>query len=290
MSCPYISVLTVASGRREILLRKAAALTAQTLAPELFEWVVYLGVGDAGARQALEALGLPFALRVVESDRPLGAAAARNACAQRTCGSVLLFSDDACLPAPRDLAAHVAEQERGLCVAVGSVVPEGGGGAAPRKQPKVDFGDLDGANCSVPATVFHALGGYDEALLGDGAAAVELGYRLTRQRLPFRPLPGAVARRIGAAARTDAGTDTDTDTDAECGRVAGRDAAHTIRRHPELRWRLGLHPLQIGLKRTLFTLGMADWLERLGRSSAVYQRAYLEGALRPQSSTLEEPA
>jgi len=286
MSCPYISVLTVASGRREILLRKAAALTEQTLTPELFEWVVYLGVGDAGAREALEALealGLPFALRVVESDRPLGPAAARNACAQRTCGSVLLFSDDACLPAPGDLAAHVAEQERGLCVAVGSVVPEGGGEARPRKSPKVGFGDLDSANCSVPATVFHALGGYDEALLGDDAAAVELGYRLSRHRLPFRALPGAVARRIGGVARTDA------DTDAERGRVAGRDAAHAIRCHPELRWRLGLHPLQVGLKRTLVTLGMADRLGRLGRSSAVYQRAYLEGALRPQSSTLEEP-
>ncbi len=283
MACPYISVLTVSTGRRELLLRKAEALAVQSLPPERFEWVVCLNGGDDGTASALQALGLPFSLRVFDTDRVVSAGVARNACAQRTCGSVLLFSDDDCLPGAGDLAAHVAEQERGLCAAVGAIHFQGADGSVNAWRPdRVGFWNLNGANSSVPGVAFRAVGGFDEGLSGYGGEDVELGYRLAAYGLPFRALPSAVARHLGPDPRA-AG-------DRAKARSAGLNAARVGRRHPQVRWRLGVHPLQLGLKRLLFPLGLASWLERLGGASAAYERAYLEGALSLPPRPSEETA
>jgi glycosyltransferase involved in cell wall biosynthesis len=184
--CPYISVLTVSDGHLELLRRKAEGLRAQALAPERFEWVVCLNGCDERARSELERLGLPFGLRVFETDARLPVGAARNACAERTCGSILLFSDDDCAPAPNRLAAHVALHESGLCVAL-----ETSGGARRRRwwRRLTRAGRL--VSCtgwSVPGTVFRSLGGFEDGR--DEREQVEraLASRLVRAGLAFRPL------------------------------------------------------------------------------------------------------
>ena len=270
MTCPYISVLTVAGGRQEALLGQAEALTRQTLPPERFEWVVCLNGGDDGSAARLEALGLPFSLKLFETPERLPAGAARNACAQRTCGSILLFSDDDCLPAPGTLAAHVAEQERGLCVAVGGIDFDDGARVVRWRPSRVGYWNLNGANCSVPGVAFRQVGGFDEALAGYGGEDLELGYRLAGAGLPFRALPEAHAVHLGPDPRAGA--------DLAKARAAGANAARLARRHPPLRWRVGLHPLQVAAKRLLFAAGLGDWLGRLGGGSVAYERAYLEGA------------
>jgi glycosyltransferase involved in cell wall biosynthesis len=282
VACPYISVLTVAGGRPEALLRKAGALAQQTLEPERFEWVVCLNGGDDGSAGPLQAMELPFSLKLFETSERLPAGAARNACAARTCGSILLFSDDDCLPAPHTLAAHVAEQERGLCAAVGGIDFDDGGRIDRWRPSRVGFWNLNGANSSVPAVAFREVGGFDEELAGYGGEDLELGYRLTRAGLPFRALPEATAVHLGPDPRAGA--------DLGKARAAGANAARLAQRHPPLRWRVGLHPLQVATKRLLFATGLGAWLHRLGGGSVAYERAYLEGARDAGGSPMEESA
>ncbi|HKI56157.1 MAG TPA: glycosyltransferase [Trueperaceae bacterium] len=271
MGCPYISVLTVSSGRRALLRRQADALRAQTLAPDRFEWVVCLNGGDDGTRAELEGLELPFGLRVVETDERLPAGRARNACAQRTCGGILLFSDDDCAPAPESLAAHVALQESGLCVALGAIDFASEAGTRRWRPRRARYWLLNGANSAVPAVHFRAVGGFSEALAGYGGEDLELGYRLARAGVPFRVLPAALTVHQGEDARAGA--------DAGKARGAGANAARLARMYPELRWRLGLHPFQLGLKRFLLGTGLGGLLTALGGGSVAYERAYLEGAV-----------
>jgi glycosyltransferase involved in cell wall biosynthesis len=278
--CPYISVLTVAGGRPRELRRQAEALAAQTLDPERFEWVVCLNGGDDGSGATLEALRLPFSLKLFETPERLPAGVARNACAQRTCGSILLFSDDDCLPAPEALARHVAEQESGLCVAIGSVAFEAGGERRWWRPGRVGFWNLNGANSSVPAVAFRQVGGFDETLPGYGGEDLELGYRLARAGVPFRALPEASVVHLGPDPREGG--------DLAKARAAGANAARVVERHPPLRWRLGLHPLQVVAKRLIFGVGMGGWFQRLGGGSVAYERAYLEGACEREGSTVEE--
>ncbi len=270
MPCPYISVLTVAGGRPRELRRKADAMAAQTLAPERFEWVVCLNGGDDGSGAALAALELPFSLKVFETEERLSAAAARNLCAQRTCGSILLFSDDDCLPAPDALERHVAAQEEGLCVAIGSVAFEAAGERRWWRPSRVGYWNLNGANSSVPGVAFRQIGGFDEGLVGYGGEDLELGYRLARAGLPFRALPSATAVHLGPDPRQGG--------DLAKARAAGANAARMVARHPALRWRLGVHPVQVTVKRWMFAVGLGPWFQRLGGGSVAYERAYLEGA------------
>lgn len=280
MACPYISMLTVAGGRPRELRRKADALAAQTLDPGRFEWVVCMNGGDDGSAAALAALELPFSLKLFETDVRLPAGTARNACAERTCGSILLFSDDDCLPAPDALALHVAEQEKGLCAAIGSVAFDAGGERRWWRPRRVGFWNLNGANSSVPAVTFRQVGGFDEALVGYGGEDLELGYRLARAGLPFRALPSASAVHLGPDPRQGG--------DLVKARAAGANAARLVERHPALRWRLGLHPLQAAVKRLVFAIGLGSWFQRLGAGSVSYERAYLEGACDRDGSIQEE--
>lgn len=270
MGCPYISVLTVSSGRREMLVRKAEALRAQTLPPERFEWVVCLNGGDDGSAGVLDDLNLPFTLRVFATGERLPAGSARNACAERTCGSILLFSDDDCLPAPDGLAAHVALQEAGLCAVIGGIDFRSDLGVRRWRPARASYWLLNGANSSVPGVHFRAVGGFDETLSGYGGEDLELGYRLSQVGVPFRALPDSVTVHLGPDPRRG--------RNESKARAAGANAAKVARRHPELRWRLGLHPVQVAVKRIVIGAGLGGALARLGAGSVAYERGYLAGA------------
>jgi len=276
VSCPYISVLTVSTGRRGLLLEKAEALRAQTLPPERFEWVVCLNGGDDGSADALDALRLPFTLRLFETDERLPAGKARNLCAQRTCGSILLFSDDDCLPAPDSLSLHVACQEEGLCAAVGGIDFRSGAALRRWRPARARYWLLNGANSAVPGVHFRTVGGFDESLSGYGGEDLELGYRLALAGVRFRALPESVTVHVGPDPRAGA--------DEGKGRAAGANAGRVLRLHPELRWRLGLHPLQVASKRMLLGVGLGGVLTALGAGSRAYERAYLDGASSPDGS------
>lgn len=189
MSCPYISVVTASGEGPGSLLGTAQALWAQTVPPDRFEWVVCLGAGGRHARDALQASAFPFSLRLVDAD-PVGApAAARNACASRTCGSILLFAGAGWLPQGDSLAAHVAVQEAGLCLALGRrshLLRALVHAFADRGSPAVAW--------SVPGSVFRAVGGFDETVADLHQAERRLQRRLRRAGLPVLAVEDHAAR------------------------------------------------------------------------------------------------
>lgn len=263
MSCPYLSVVTVSAGERAAVAM-AEALRAQSLAAERFEWLACLD-GDGAA--ALTALELPFRLRVVEADRPLTVGAARNACARRTCGSILLFSDDDVVPAPGCLAAHVRSQEAGLCVARGKL--DAGRGAPRERLVRARRLAANGAEWSVAAVRLRSLGGFDESLAGTDLVEAELEQRMIAAAIPFRTVPGITAWRDVTLS---------SGTSAAEAREAGESAARLVRARPELAWALGVHPRQLAARRTSFARRWRSNGPGGARVTRDLQRAFAEGA------------
>ncbi len=280
-----LSVITVTYGRLDLLMRKARALTEQTLAPERFEWCVVAN-GDAEAAAWLAAARTPFALRALPLTAKGPVAAARNLAAASARGDFLLLSDDDVLPAPGCLEAHLQAH-----AALSANVP---GGSAP--PPTVVIGDLHasdehrlpgakepfeqrllqrgaglwinvtGANTSLPRAAFSRLGGFDEAFAGYGGEDSDLGFRLRAAGARFVRSAAASATHVGSVL---------PDTDKAF--AAGRAGVRVWRKHRSLdaALMLGVHPLLLRLKRL--------WLRTPGAHlmsapRLAYERAYLQGA------------
>lgn len=244
MSSPKLSVITVSHNRRELLLRKAASLCAQTLAPEAFEWVVCLNGDVDGSQAALAQLKLPFAVKVVAFAVQQSASRARNACAALAEGGVLYFSDDDCLPAPATLAQHLAAQQT-PCAAIGPILFDDGARRELWRPRRPRYWNFNGANSSAPKAAFAAVGGFDERLSGYGGEDLLLGYQLYRAGLPFVAVDAEV---------THLGPNPMRAPTPEKARSAGANAARIASWHPELAFRLGVHPLLVAVKRRLVPL------------------------------------
>ena len=265
MDGPWVSVITATIGRRATMLLKLEALRAQTLPRERFEWVVVADGDDDGSLSAIAATDVPFRLRTLRLPSRSGAATARNAAAAAARGSVLLFSDDDCVPDDDNLELHwrAHAAASGPTAAVGSLTFVAANGATTSSRPRrVGYWNLNGANSSVPAAAFAAVGGFDETLAGYGGEDVLLGYRLARSGVSFRSLPEAHAVHVGA--------DPAASGDLAKARAAGLNAARIGRVVPELRGRLGVQPAWLRVKRLL----LPPWGARLAG-----ERAYVAGAL-----------
>lgn len=278
---PLLSVLTPSHNRRESLLRKLVSLREQELQPGLFEWVVSFDRDSDGSQQALEEElnRRPPAFRVVLTTNPgrPGAAAARNHAATLAQGRLLLFSDDDVLLPPGCLAAHLAEHRDAAAAVVSGDLRlpaerRTGVGREPFEQPGGRGRDglwinITGANTSLPAETFHAVGGYDESFSAYGGEDSDLGLRLRRHG-------SRIIRSAAAWAYHDGSVLADVDKAFSAGRAGVR----VWRKHGDLEpaLMLGVHPLLIQVKRAAM-LPPFRWLMR--PAVRAYEEAYLRGAL-----------
>lgn len=240
-----LSIITVTHNRRALLERKLETLKVQSLAPDLFEWIVCLNGDSEGAGDMLRASEAVFKVRTLEFSTQQGSSVARNACAKKASGEVLYFSDDDCLLEEGVLEAHLNTQQERPCVAIGGVQFKAD--SVNVWQPaKVNYWNTNGANTSVPKEAFDQLGGFDDRLQGYGGEDLLLGYGLKKRGLPFVSLPAAYVTHLGP--------DPMQGHDLEKVRSAGRNAAVIARYYPQLSFRLGVHPGFLTLKRALLPL------------------------------------
>ncbi len=267
-----LSVITVTFERLPLLQRKLASLAAQTLASERFELVLCVN-DDPATAQAVRAMKLPYALVLVIGESRLSASRARNACVARARGRLLYLSDDDAILAPDTLERHLAfHRGQGTPVAaVGAIDMEHEGAVVRARTLRVGAFSVNGVNTSLPAAAFAAAGGFPEWLEGYGFEDVLLGYALQRQGVRTVALPDAPVRHVGADPRWG--------LDPEKARMAGRNAVRAARRHPELAFALGVHPLSIASKRVALAPPLGALWRALSRSSFRYERAFLQGAL-----------
>jgi len=273
-----LSVLVPTCNRLELLKQKLESLAAQTLPPGAFEVIVCDDGSTDGTRAWLAGLRPPFALHVFTPTRKLGAARARNRCAERASGDVLLFSDDDCLLAPDALAEHLAAHARfPESVVIGRLTLPGSLRRGGRKEPfERTFGlgsralwiNATGANSSVPAWAFRQVGGYDPRFTGYGGEDPHLALKLRALGLGFRRAPRALAyhaaRQLGGDYREKA---------FAAGRAQWR--VYGLFREFEVGLLLGVHPWLLAIKRPLFHPVIAG---RLKNPLYHYERAYFEGA------------
>lgn len=312
-----LSVVTVTYFRHELLLRKAASLRRQTLAPELFEWCVASN-GDARAAEMLEELRVPFALRTLALPANLPIPEARNAAAALAGGELLLMSDDDVLLPPGCLAAHVAAHGAGPEAVPVAPAPDlnavartavGERPTAPRirvvigdlRLPSELRGTADGASAEREpfertasmagrALWINATGANTslpraafEAVGGYDKTFVAYGGEDSELALRLRD-NGAVFLRSAAAWAEHVGLVTGDKTKAY---AAGRAGVRVWRKHPRpaVGLMLGVHPLLLRLKRSL----LASPLRALfGRRTADYEDAYLRGARAEQAGEPDE--
>jgi len=185
--------------RREALRRELLALARQSAPAELFEVVVTVDGSSDGTAEMLADVGsgLPYALRVAESDGR-GRAAARNAALAIAAGELAILLDDDMEPCEELVAAHLAAHEDGEPACVLGPVPvrlDSSSSRAARHvrdrfaahmeqlaEPGHRFvpRDFYSGNVSIPMALLREVGGFDDGFTPYGNEDVELYVRLAK--------------------------------------------------------------------------------------------------------------
>jgi len=169
VSVPRISVIVPARDAEATLPRALAGLAGQELG-EPFEVIVV----DNGSRDGTAALAESSSAvtRVVRRARGEGPGAARNAGVQAAGGSVLVFLDADCRPAPGWLAAGVSASGDADLVQ-GRVLPDPEARLGPFDRTLsvgAAHGLFETANLFVVRSTFERVGGFPAGLEGSGGA------------------------------------------------------------------------------------------------------------------------
>ncbi len=209
---PSVSVVIPTYNRKEMLAEMIGLLTEQTLDPSEFEVLVVDDGGKDGTPEFIEALDMPFALRVVTQPNG-GASRARNHGAEEARADMIVFMDDDLVPQPEMIKSHrdaLVEDES--TVVIGKLMPwdEGSRGAWNRWEDRIyarhyaavesnrrppSGRRLYSGNFSVWRQAFLNAGGFDEDLLR--GEDVELGFRLESRGANFKFSSGAAAYHRG---------------------------------------------------------------------------------------------
>ena len=208
---PRISVVIPTYNRKAVLLETLGAL-ARVETPWPIEAVVVVDGSVDGSLEAARALEMPFDLRVIGQSNA-GASAARNRGAAEARGELLLFLDDDMVADRRLLVAHDEQHRAGAQLVVGHIplhpdsphtlltdgyerwVAERFQRLS-RTQGALMLADLLSGQFSVPAELFHQVGGFDEDFTAGGAFGGEdtdLLYRILQTGARAAFAPGAVS-------------------------------------------------------------------------------------------------
>ena len=272
MAGPALSVLTVSSGRPDLLLTKLGALAAQSVGQGTLEVVLVDNACPERVGERASARAWPFALHVVRSERREPAGRARCRAAAAAVAPLVWLSDDDCVPAPDAAERHLARQRGGPFVVIGAVRYLAGDGVHAWTPRRVGPLQLTGANATLPLGALQAACADPVALpRAYGGEDGALGLQLRRAGLRFVAAPEASVDHHGP--------DPMHGADASKAFDAGYNAVAIARRWPEAVWSLGVHPLQLALKRLALAASEGRAWRLLAPGRARYERAYLDGSL-----------
>lgn len=204
-----ISVVIPTYNRKELVLRTLATLAEQEAVDEVI--VVDDGSPD-GTAEAVRALEVPCALRVIEQQNQ-GPAAARNTGWRAAQGELILFLDDDMLCAPGLVKAHLDAHDDALpTIAMGEIrlsadsprtlaalCIEREFAAHARALKPAETGawlnvPIIFSNTSLKRQLLDESGGFDEAFRM--REDLELGYRLLQAGAKPKAVPGAIAHQL----------------------------------------------------------------------------------------------
>jgi glycosyltransferase involved in cell wall biosynthesis len=200
-----LSVIIPTHNRAKLLAKHLLLLKEQSLPAESFEVIVSADGCTDDTAAVVQKLDVPYRITLLERNPGTGAAGARNRGATAARGDLLLFLDDDMEPRRELLRAHLQAHRAMPGVVLGYYPmqpPEDGESVftrftrlwwaerlEERSKPEYRFSfyDLCTGNVSITKNVFRNAGGFEESINSLGAGEdYELGYRLIRQRVPFR--------------------------------------------------------------------------------------------------------
>ena len=271
MTKPWLSVITPSAGRRALVERKLAALGRQTLGPDRIEMVLVDNACPEAVGDAVEAGQWPFRLRVLRSARRLSAADARMLAGEAATGRWLWLSDDDCEPAADAAAIHLRRHERERCVSVGSVRFVEPSGVRAWRAARPGFAQVTGVNTVLARADLLAVRPHIVRLPRPyGGEDTALGLALAAAGLPIVGVPAAWVDHHGPDPRRGG--------DARKGFEAGFNATILAAHYRHAAWALGVHPLQLALKRVAFGAPLLPLWRAVAARTADFEHAYYQGS------------
>ena len=196
---PHFSVIIPTSRQPAWLLKCLDALGRQTLPRHQFEIIV---VDDANTPETAAAVDL-FTRQIARSGGPLeirylaqaaeaGFAAARNRGWRAARGTVVVFTDDDCLPQPNWLLAVLPSFDRGAQVVTGQMHLTDGTVESRRENLHWESNELISANCFCRKTALERVGGFEEAFDLAWREDQDLQFKFMEAGIPISRCPEAV--------------------------------------------------------------------------------------------------
>ena len=274
MATPDLSVIIGTYNQRDSLKLALESLFEQTLSPDLYEIIVVDSSSTDGTKEMVLELNPDKHLDLNYIRQPnLGRPGARNRGIKEAKGKILLFTD-------ADMIAHHAllenhwvyhQEHPGNCLeGVTYNLKDIKAGfksenldpyikANFKKHQKLNFAFFLSGNLSAPKDVIVKAGGYDQDFSGYGWEDIELGYRLSKMRVPLLFLPEAKNYHYHAL---------EEQRSLDRKYKMGISASLFYKKHPNftIKMFLGMNPLAMGIYRLMkISPKFKNWLENKSR-------------------------
>ncbi len=245
-----ISVVLGTLNQCDKLEKVLVSFETQSLSPDDYEVIVVDSTSSDGTANFLKTYkpAYHFQYRIQENQ---GKAAARNRGVEMATSPIIMVTDADMIAHPNLLKTHLDAQEHakepssfeGLTYNMENYDwPPNLETLSPYIQKNYDdhaklgwYYFLTG-NISFPKSLFQKMGPFDEAFKGYGWEDLELGYRFFKAKIPHYYLKEAINYHYHVLDKTE-----------EIARNyhKGKSARLFLKKHPELKWFLGLNPLSV---------------------------------------------
>ena len=259
-----ISVVIGTFNQAPVLERVLEGYNDQTCPLELFEVIVVDSGSTDGTATLFSQFDALFQFHGIIQENQ-GKSGARNRGVAESNSDIIIITDADMIPGPDFIATHIkAHQSASTATCFEGVtlnMTELHWPPQPAKVfPYIPRSLADGAslgwyyfltgNLSFPKSLFTEENGFDMEFLGYGWEDLELGYRLQQKKVPLRYLKSAINYHYHVVSEND---------EIKRNVKKGESAQIMLRKHPELKWFLGLNPLSVWVYRTTSPTG---WLIR----------------------------
>ena len=252
-----ISVVIGTYNQKDNLKIVLEEFSKQTLAAADFEIIVADSSSTDGTEQTVKGLNLPYSLNYLRLENR-GKSFARNQGVKQAKADIILLTDADMVPAPNLLAQHLTAHEKSGNISVEGITfnlnkklevselsPQNPA-VEPyikqnlRPEQKLKWAYFLSGNLSLRKETFVKAGGFDENFSTYGWEDIELGYRLSKTKVPLIYWPLAINYHFHFVTSTDMLTRKYN---------MGRSAAYFYKKHPnwEIKMFLGMNPVAMGI-------------------------------------------
>lgn len=247
---PQLSIIIGTYNQRDTLKKILESFNTQTAPRGSFELIVVDSSSNDGTDAMLQSFHATYPFRFFIQEN-LGKAGARNRGVSEAQGSIIMITDADMIADPDLVKTHLEAHQTSTkpsCfegVTMNMYILEWP--TSPTNlYPYISRPLPDGAslgwyyfltgNISFPRSIFEENGGFDETFLSYGWEDLELGYRLSRKKIPLYFLKKAINYHYHVVTK---------DEEIMRNVKKGESARIFLKKHPELKWFLGLNPLSV---------------------------------------------